>query len=61
MKVILNPDKTIVEGIRKRLVITKQQCPCIAEDEWTNDTICPCKVFRETKECHCGLYVNESL
>lgn len=32
-------------------------CPCAIED--TDDTICPCKEFREQKEpgeCHCGRF-----
>jgi ferredoxin-thioredoxin reductase catalytic subunit len=59
MKVILNPDKTVVKAIRNRLIITEGQCPCVQEDEWTQDTICPCKKFREDKECCCGLYVKQ--
>lgn len=56
-KVMLNPDEKIVNGIKNRLKITNGQCPCIAETEWTEDTKCPCKIFRETQDCHCGLYV----
>lgn len=58
-KVILNPDEKVVSAIKNRLLITNGQCPCVPEDLWTNDTKCPCKVFKETKECHCGLYVFE--
>ena len=58
MKTIVNPDETTVKAIRNRLKITGGQCPCLPEDEWTEDTKCPCKVFRETKDCHCGLYIN---
>jgi len=54
---ILNPNEKIVTFIQNRLKITNGQCPCVAE--WTEDTICPCKDFREKQECHCQLYVNE--
>jgi len=58
MRVIVNPDNIIVKAIRDRLVITKGQCPCVPDVLWNKDTICPCKEFRETKHCHCQLYVS---
>lgn len=54
---ILNPNQKVVESIRKRLEITGGYCPCLAEK--TEDTICPCKDFREKQVCHCSLYVND--
>ena len=57
MTMILNPNEKIVNAIKKRLEITNGQCPCISEDEWTEDTLCPCKVFRENQYCCCCLYV----
>ena len=54
---ILNPKTNVVEAIRKRLVITEGYCPCLAER--TEDTICPCKAFREEQHCCCSLYVEE--
>ena len=56
-KIILNPDKDIVNAIKNRLIITHGHCPCVIETEWNEDTVCPCKVFRNKKECHCGLYI----
>ena len=31
-------------------------CPCIVAK--SKDTICPCKTMRETKVCHCQLFIN---
>ena len=55
---ILNPNEKLVNAIRKRLAVTNGQCPCISEDKWNEDTICPCKKMREENECCCQLYVN---
>lgn len=44
------------EAIQKRLEITDGQCPCVAESDWNEDTLCPCKHFRDGLGCHCGLY-----
>ncbi len=62
MAIKLNPDKSVVDAIRGRLKITNNQCPCIPQDKWTEDTQCPCKAFREDKYCCCNLYMitNES-
>lgn len=56
-KVKLNPDKQLVEVIREGLKQRDGHCPCLVDK--TEDTKCPCKVFRETKDCHCGLYITE--
>ena len=50
-----------LKGIAKGLMRTNWVCPC-SHEEWTEDTphedkLCPCKTFRETGDCHCGLYV----
>ena len=50
-----------LRGISKALVRSGGVCPC-AHDEWNESTpiadkCCPCKTFRESGECHCGLYV----
>jgi ferredoxin-thioredoxin reductase catalytic subunit len=51
----------VLRPISKRLIKTEGICPC-AHDEWNESTpiedkCCPCKTFRESGECHCGLYV----
>ena len=56
---ILNPNKKIVNAIKKRLEITGGQCPCVPQDQWNEDTICECKDMREKNICHCKLYINE--
>lgn len=58
-KMILNPNEKAVAAIRKRLEITGGYCPCISEQN--EDTICPCKKFREEQECCCTLYVEEEI
>jgi ferredoxin-thioredoxin reductase catalytic subunit len=60
MKITLNIDKKIVDSIKNRLKITGNQCPCIPENEWNEDTKCPCKKLREEQECCCGLYIKEN-
>lgn len=55
MKIIINPNKEIVDIVRKGLEENNGYCPCALEHN--EDTKCPCKIFRETKDCHCGLYV----
>ena len=57
MAMQLNPDKTVVKAIRNRLKITKNFCPCLPETEWNENTLCPCKAFREDLYCCCQLYV----
>lgn len=58
----LNPDKDLVHQIRAELKANGGYCPCRIEQ--TPDTKCPCKEFRDQTtagECHCGLYVKESV
>jgi dUTP pyrophosphatase len=55
--IILNPDKNHVNMIRQQLKENDGYCPCsIIQDESTK---CPCKKFREQKECCCSLYVQQ--
>lgn len=46
-------------ALRERtLMYGKPYCPCSLQR--TEDTVCPCKEFREDKNmqrCHCGLYI----
>ena len=53
----LNPDEKVVERINKGLKKTGGYCPCVLER--TEDTICPCKEFRENNHCCCKLYITE--
>ena len=52
----LNQNEKIVESVKARLKLTNGQCPCVPEDIWNEDTICPCKEMRESETCHCRLY-----
>jgi hypothetical protein len=45
MKVTINPDKDIVEEIRSAIRECEGHCPCALE--WTPDTKCMCKKFRD--------------
>ena len=59
MKIKLNPDKTIVENIRRKLKENDGYCPCRLKK--TPETKCMCKEFieQDAGECHCGLYIKE--
>lgn len=59
--VIENPDRKIVDAIRKSLEERGGFCPCSPRK--TPDTVCPCKDFRDKVKdpsysgfCHCRLY-----
>lgn len=54
-KVIKNQDKEYVKDLKKRIKANNGYCPC--QQEKTADTKCPCKIFKETSECCCGLYI----
>ena len=61
MKVTINSDKELVSEIRSAIKECEGHCPCALE--WTPDTKCMCKAFRDQieagipGECHCGLYI----
>ena len=54
-KVIKNPDEKEYKDVKRRVKANNGYCPCAMEK--SPDTKCPCKTFRETQECECGLYV----
>lgn len=57
MKIIVNPDRELVQEVRAGLVENGGYCPCrVVKNE---DTKCLCKEFREQEEgeCYCGLYI----
>lgn len=62
MRVKVSDNKELVNEIRTKLKENNGYCPCsIIKNE---DTICPCKNFREQKElgeCHCGLWIKTEL
>lgn len=54
-QIILNPDGVFVRNLRKRIKGNNGNCIC--KQEKNRDTKCPCREFRETGVCECGLYV----
>lgn len=64
MKIKLNPDKDLVEGLKNKMKENGGYCPCRLRR--TEDTKCMCKEFREQIAdpefegyCHCMLYYKE--
>lgn len=60
-KYILVDDEAAVARVRKGIEIKKQRfgagyCPCLTPLAHSEDTICPCKEYRTTGYCRCGLY-----
>jgi len=58
----INSDKEIVEivtnGLDNNLAkFGVRYCPCRIEQR--PNSVCPCLEFRETKHCHCGLFIWE--
>ena len=60
IKITTNPNKELVEEIRKRIKENNGHCACAVS--FNDSNICMCKEFREQiereeeGECHCGLY-----
>ena len=47
---------TIIDGLEHNKVKHgARYCPCTLMR--SNHTVCPCLKMRDTKECHCGLFV----
>ena len=64
MKIYYNPDKDLVEKIRKGLQKKEGYCPCRLAK--TEENFCMCEEFREQIAdpnfegfCHCKLYYKE--
>lgn len=55
-RMILNPNKELVDKVLKRIRLNDGRCPCqpISEDI---DTRCPCSDFFEHHKCHCSLFI----
>lgn len=54
---MLNPDEHMRREIEKR--IRKRNGFCVNKEEKNDDTKCPCREYRETGSCDCGLYVKD--
>ena len=53
----LNPDAAMVRRIKKQIKSFNGFCP--TKKEKTPDCKCPCREYRETGYCSCGLYVKD--
>lgn len=60
MRIVINPDKELVDEINRQLAEKNGYCPCAIEH--TPDTKCMCKIFREQMEgeCPCGKFIKEN-
>lgn len=54
-KTVKNPDAEFVKQFKKKLKDNSGYCPC--RPSKTPDTKCPCREYRETDECICGLFI----
>ena len=54
---IENPDSAMVKKIKKRIKQHNGFCP--NKNVKDVDTRCPCKEYRETGVCDCGLYIKD--
>ena len=56
-------DEIIKQLQEKQKKYGKSYCPCVNPQFHSEDTICPCKDFKENtpvgEECHCGLWIKE--
>ena len=55
----INNDENIVLIIREGIKGREGHCPCIPKHLHTEDTLCPCKLYRDSGKCKCRLYVNK--
>ena len=53
----INPDDIFVKGLRKR--IKQNNGYCLNKRERIPDNKCPCKEFRESGSCDCGMYIKD--
>lgn len=58
----LNPDDKQVQLIKQGLFKKETKygnayCPCVTPSAHNEDTICPCKEYRESSICKCKLYI----
>jgi len=53
----LNPNEQIRREIENAIAENDGYCPCRVDRN--EDTICPCKDFRDSGDCCCGLYVED--
>lgn len=63
MKVILNPDKDIIDLARQQFKSNGGYCPCVLPQFRNDATHCRCAEFKKQLEegiegeCHCGIFI----
>lgn len=57
-RMILNPNKDLVDKIIRRIYMNDGNCPCQPIEDG-KDTRCPCFDFTVNHNCHCSLFVPE--
>lgn len=55
MRIIKNPDTEFVKNLKKRIKDNGGYCPCKIQK--TRENKCPCRQYRDTQDCDCGLYI----
>ena len=60
-KYVLNEDEEVVKRVKKGIERKREKygegyCPCVTPLAHNEDAICPCKEYRETGHCRCGMY-----
>ena len=59
MRITRYADDETAKVIRAAIKEAKGHCPCVFEQFRCDDTLCPCRDFRESPKgtvCNCGLY-----
>ena len=55
MAIVKNPNTEFRKGLKKRFKSNGGYC--LNKEKGNKDNKCPCKEFKETGECECGMYV----
>lgn len=54
---IENPVTEFVKGLKKRIKANSGYC--LNKPKGSKDNKCPCRDFKETGNCECGLYIRD--
>lgn len=54
---IVNPVTEFTKGLKKR--IKSNGGYCLNKPKGNKDNKCPCREFRETGACECGMYIKD--
>lgn len=53
----INPDNDYVRGVIRGLI--RREGHCLSQAPQEENTICPCKNYRDNRECKCKLYLRK--